>query len=281
MATIRWTPSFLKGSFGVFSCLLILVIGQSPFQRKSGYTLAFPARISLCGRVQKKRNLDNTVYYHKSISYHDRPRATLLIRTIQKNDSNDDGSEQRRPGEEGILSRFISPKIDDRGLPFADALTTQVVGPSLQVFWLALNHAPSPTWLKPLMTSAVVFLPSRGSLVAPTLIHGAGLASCWIAGALAAKAYEQEAFDISANGGSYGEVLNRLFKAGAFAVGILILCTQVDLFLEFGGRYIQLGESEETDIRLLSAYAEIINDIVFEGLTISAMRIYLASRSKQ
>jgi hypothetical protein len=279
MATIRWIPSFLKGSFGVNFCLLILVIGQSPFQRESGYTLAFPARISLCGRVQKKRNLDNTVY-HKSISYHGRPRATLLIRAIQKNDSNDDGSEQRS-NEEGILSRFISPKIDDRGLPFADALTTQVVGPSLQVFWLALNHAPSPTWLKPLMTSAVVFLPSRGTLVAPTLIHGAGLASCWIAGALAAKAYEREAFDISVNGGSYFDVLNRLFKAGAFAVGILILCTQVDLFLEFGGRYIQLGESEETDIRLLSAYAEIINDIVFEGLTISAMRIYLASRSKQ
>ena len=265
MATICW----------LFS-LVLLVIGPSTYLG-SGCTLAFTATVNLRGDIRRKRNLFKTEY-QKSIIYHEGARATLaIIRKIKKSDSNDNDSKQ---SEQGLIARFIAPQIDDRGLPFADALTTQIVGPSLQVFWLALNHAPSPTWLKPLMTSAVIF-PSRGSLVAPTLIHGAGLASCWIAGALAAKAYEKEAFDISQNGGSYGEVLNRLFRAGAFAVGLLILFTQIDLFLEFGGRYVQLGDSEETDIRLMSAFAEIINDIVFEGWTISAMRLYLASQSKQ
>jgi hypothetical protein len=264
MATISW----------LFS-LVLLVIGPSTYL-ESGYTLAYTASVNLGGRIRRKRNILKTEY-QTSIIYNEGARATLAIRKIKKNDSNDNESKE---SEEGLISRFIAPQIDDRGLPFADALTTQIVGPSLQVFWLALNHAPSPTWLKPLITSAVIF-PSRGSLVAPTLIHGAGLASCWIAGALAAKAYEKEAFDISVNGGSYGEVLNRLFKAGAFAVGLLILCTQIDLFFEFGGRYVQLGDSEETDFRLMSAFAEIINDIVFEGWTISAMRIYLASQSKQ
>lgn len=174
------------------------------------------------------------------------------------------------------MSRFISPKIDDRGLPFADALIAQIVGPSLQVFWLAVNHAPSPTWLKLAAT-----FPARGSLVAPTLIHGAGLACCWLGGALAAKAFESEAFDNRLNNGSYSEVFSRIFKAGAFAVGILIFSTQIDLFLEFGGRYVSPGESEETDIRLLSAFVEILNDVFFEGLVISSWRFYLASQSSK
>jgi hypothetical protein len=226
-------------------------------------------------RIGRRRNQYN---YHRKFLYHVAARAPPTRTKNKKNDSDDEGSLQ----ENSLISRFLTPKIDDKGLPLADALTALIVGPSLQVFWLALNHAPSPTWLKPLLTSAAIF-PSaaRGTLVAPTLIHGAGLASCWLAGALAAKAYEREAFDVSKNNGSYGEVLSRLVKAGAFAVGILIISTQIDLFLEFGGRYVQLGESEETDMRLMSAFAELINDIFFEGLTITTWRFYLASQSNK
>jgi len=125
--------------------------------------------------------------------------------------------------------------------------------------------------------------------LAPTLIHGAGLAVCWLAGALAAKSFERDAFslllptedDDDYDGGKlsigdtirqYDTVLIRLFQAGAFASGILIVSTQIDLLLEFQ-RYIQFGESEETDFRLLLASVEVINDIFFEALVLASWRI--------
>jgi hypothetical protein len=114
---------------------------------------------------------------------------------------------------------------------------------------------------------------ARGSLLAPTLIHGAGLACCWIAGALAAQAYEKRAIDPTVEG--YGSVISTILKAGAFASGTLILGTQLDLLLEFG-RYVQPGESEEIDLRLLSATVEVLNDIIFEASTITTMRLSLA-----
>lgn len=61
-------------------------------------------------------------------------------------------------------------------------------------------------------------------------------------------------------------------KAGAFATGILIVSTQIDLLLEFK-RYVQVGESEETDLRLLVAMVEVINDVFFEAVVLSSWRI--------
>jgi len=168
-----------------------------------------------------------------------------------------------------VVERFLNPKIDDRGLPIADALVAQIVAPSFQVFWLGLSRSPLPTWLH-----ASLWAP-RGSLVAPTLIHGAGLACCWVAGALAARAFESKAFDVS-GGKGYGTVFLRTMQAGAFAVGLLILSTQIDLLAEFG-RYVQLGESEETDRRLLVATSELINDVFFEAVTLTSWRLYRAS----
>ena len=134
----------------------------------------------------------------------------------------------------------------------------------------------------------------RGSLLAPTLIHGAGLAVCWLAGALAARSFERDAFSLllptedndDYDGAGklsigdtikqYDTVLIRLFQAGAFASGILIVSTQIDLLLEFQ-RYIQFGESEETDFRLLLASVEVINDIFFEALVLVSWRIIHAN----
>jgi hypothetical protein len=170
-----------------------------------------------------------------------------------------------------LLSRFTDPRLDDPFLPLTDVLMAQIVAPSLQVFWLSLVRAPSPTWLKAIFTNAL--WQSRGSLVAPTLIHGAGLACCWLLGALAAKAYERKAIDPTVEG--YGTVVWTILKAGAFATGVLVLCTQIDLLLEFR-RYVQPGESEETDLRLLSALVEVLNDVIFEASTLTTMRLYLA-----
>ena len=190
-----------------------------------------------------------------------------------------------------LFQRFLSPRIDDPGLPLTDILLAQIVAPTFQIYWIALNHAPNPSWLVPVSTyfGQAPELAPRGSLLAPALIHGAGLAVCWLAGALAARSFEAEAFrlkDVEGDGsnvgvletiGRYDTVLIRLIQAGAFASGILILSTQLDLLLEFGGRYIQYGESEETDLRLLVGTVEVINDIFWEALVLGSWRIIHAN----
>jgi len=76
--------------------------------------------------------------------------------------------------------------------------------------------------------------------------------------------------------GKYDTILLSLVKAGAFASGILIISTQLDLLLEFKG-FVQYGESDETDFRLLVASVEVINDIFWEALVISSWRIIHAN----
>ena len=193
--------------------------------------------------------------------------------------------------DNSLFQRFLDPRIDDPGLPLTEVLIAQIVAPTIQIYWISLVHAPSPTWLQPINSyfGQAPELAPRGYALAPTLIHGAGLAVCWLAGALAARSFEREAFtvkeidnkDASGGGilgtiGRYDTILFRLFQAGAFASGILILSTQTDLLLEFG-RYIQYGESDETDLRLAVATVEVINDIFFEALVIGSWRIIHAN----
>ena len=184
---------------------------------------------------------------------------------------NDDDEE-----DDGVLSRFVAPRIDDIGLPIADAMVAQVVAPSFQILAISLTRTPIPMWLRP---GTDVLFPTRGSLLAPTLIHGAGLACCWVLGALAARAFESEAFDVS-GGRGYGEPIARTLKAGAFATGMLILATQIDLQNEFGG-YVQFGYSDATDIRIAQALDDVLKDIFFEASTLFGWRMYRASLTAQ
>lgn len=180
--------------------------------------------------------------------------------------------------DEDILARFTNPTIDDPFLPLVDVSVAQIVAPSLQICWLSLVHAPSPGWLRPLFANDQLVV-ARGSLLAPTLIHGAALAVCWVIGALAAKAYERPAVvPASASVAGYAKILWSLVKAGAFATGLLIFATQLDLFLEFG-RIVGAGESAETDFRLLTALVEVLNDVVFEAVSLLAWRLFLATQN--
>jgi len=187
--------------------------------------------------------------------------------TFLKNQNNNDDNFS------SITRRFTNPVLDDPILPLRDVLMAQITAPTLQVFFVTLTHAPSPSWLQPISNSRGLLWQPQGSLVAPTLIHGAALAGCWLLGALAAKAYEKEAIDPTIDG--YGAVIFGLIKAGTFAVGIFILCTQLDLLQEFG-RWPLPGESEVTDVRLCTAWIEGARDVIFEAGTISSMRLYLA-----
>ena len=73
--------------------------------------------------------------------------------------------------------------------------------------WVSTN----PSWLTPIGTyfGEAPELAPRGSLLAPTLIHGAGLAVCWLSGALAGRMFEREAFTLAGDekfdGGGKGE----------------------------------------------------------------------------
>jgi hypothetical protein len=181
-----------------------------------------------------------------------------------------------------ILSRFLSPVIDDPALPLSDVLVAQIIAPSIQVVWLSLNHAPTPGWLKPIFDTNTQLFAARGSLVAPALIHGAALASCWIVGALAAKTYERAAIaptEENPGVGGYGTVLWRVVQAGAFATGVLILSTQADLLLEYKGHWVQPGDSPEIDLRLLTGAVEVINDVFFEALCLVTWRLFLARQT--
>jgi hypothetical protein len=167
---------------------------------------------------------------------------------------------------ENLLDRFTNPVIEDPWLPLNEAGIAQVVAPSLQLFWLASVNSPFPSWATPFL-SDLSFAP-RGSFLAPTLVHGAGLACCWLLGALASKGYEQNDYE-----GSLGTVFLSTVKAGAFACGLLILATQFDLYTEMGG-YVQVGDSVETDIIIYKATVEVINDCVFEAITLLTWRLY-------
>jgi len=85
------------------------------------------------------------------------------------------------------------------------------------------------------------------------------------------KGYEKETFQ-----GELPQVLLSTIKAGAFACGVLIMGTQIDLYQEMGG-YVQIGDSPETDVRIYRALVEIINDIFFEASTLLAWRALRAS----
>ena len=174
-------------------------------------------------------------------------------------------SSRMTEGDEGVLDRFISPKIDDPALPLTEAGIAQVVAPTLQLFWLKSLNAPFPSWATPLYD--YTFSP-RGAVLAPTLIHGAGLACCWLLGCLAVKGYEEEIFEAE-----LPQVLLSTVKAGAFACGILIFSTQIELYQEMGG-YVQLGDSPETDMRIYRAFVEIITDIFFEATTLLTWRAF-------
>ena len=127
-----------------------------------------------------------------------------------------------------IRSRFVAPRIDDPGLPLTDALVC--ISGSLFIAQWALNPAvppslkiPPPSWLSP--TPLPGGIDWRGlPYILSTVSHGASLAACWVLGSLAASNYESDAFM-----GTWQTALARTWRAGAFAVGVLLLSTQLEL----------------------------------------------------
>ena len=167
-----------------------------------------------------------------------------------------------------IISRFTSPVIDDPGLPYADSLVC-ICG-SLFVSSVALKGLlPRPSWLVPFLPAGVEGI--RGlPYIVPAWTHGAGLALCWTLGALAASAFERGAYM-----GTLPEAIARCWKAGAFAVGVLLLSTQASTFVSLASQGIDpLGPSPQADEMVLTNAFEIICDVAVQAAGLTAFRIF-------
>ncbi|EOD37553.1 hypothetical protein EMIHUDRAFT_225440 [Emiliania huxleyi CCMP1516] len=166
-----------------------------------------------------------------------------------------------------VRERFTAPTVDDPGLPYADALVS--VSAALGLASLRLSGIyPQCSWLQP-----TEWVPHVRSLpyVLPALTHGVQLASCWTLGALAASAFERDAFC-----GSLGEALRRTWRGGAFASGLLLLCTQAHTYYAFDAAGLEpvLGASFEGDVRLINIANDVILDVLAQAFAITGFRIF-------
>lgn len=166
-------------------------------------------------------------------------------------------------GPRGPVERFTAPIIDDPALPLSDLVIAGAACPAIISATVLVLGLPRPSWL----------VPGVG-VVGCTLLHGTKLASCWLAGALAARAWEAEAFE-----GSRERAVATTWSAGAFAVGLLVFSTQLQLFVSFGfdlsGALGYPAEpSLEADLELVRAQSELIVDAFFEAVIMTAWRVY-------
>ena len=71
------------------------------------------------------------------------------------------------------------------------------------------------------------------------------------------------------------EALARTWRGGAFAIGTLILCTQLATSVALAQQGLgPLLPSAEADYRLLSTAFEVITDVVVQAVGLTAFRLY-------
>jgi len=166
-----------------------------------------------------------------------------------------------------VRRRFTAPKVDDPGLPYADALTS--ISATLFVAYLSLSGLiPPVTWLQP-----AEWMPAWRALpyIPPALLHGTQLATCWTLGALAASAYERAAFCDGLK-----TALARTWRGGAFATGMLLLGTQAHTYVELSALGLEpvFGVSFETDVKLINIANSVTIDVAVQATALTAFRIY-------
>eukprot|EP00873_Tetraselmis_striata_P023112 jgi/Tetstr1/443376/TSEL_031391.t1 len=135
---------------------------------------------------------------------------------------------------------------------------------SMAYFTLALR-LPRPFWLVvPAGTPAAL----RGvPYLGPTFRHGAVLATCWLVGALAARAFEEPRYK--------GEgVLRATLQAGAFATGLLILVNQATLTAKLGMVPSLADMTPDTELLIAQTNAALMLDVLVEALFMLAWRLY-------
>lgn len=164
--------AYLSASFCFAATAILLLAGRPPC---SGF-VPLASRHPVSSLTRTEIHLREGV--HKEQIHHPQQRtfpsttSSYMSSDPENNDKDNNHDDKEENSSQFFLDRFIDPVIGDPGLPLGDAATSQIVGPSLQVFWLSFTHAPLPSWLHPLFDNYLWQM--KGSLVAPTLIHGAG-----------------------------------------------------------------------------------------------------------
>lgn len=197
------------------------------------------------------------------------------VRRVVRSKKPDYGEAFERGLEYGreLSKRFTSPKIDDQGLVIADALISGVVAPGLEAIVCTVAGLPPPSWLGAF---------GRGRLVAPVLVRGVNLASCWIAGALAACCYEREVYDFPPPDGQesrYATTFSRVLQAGSFATALLLFSTQLQVTVHYGFG-VQFGDSPETDATLFRIADDVLRDVGTEALVLLSWRLARTNLSR-
>jgi len=181
-----------------------------------------------------------------------------------------------------LRARFLSPRIDDPGLPFADALVC--IGGALFIAQWALSPTiplgikiPPPSWLVPAALPPTIDW--RGiPYILPTLAHGSELAFCWVLGALAANAYESEAYT-----GTLREAISRTWRAGAFAVGVLLLSTQLATSISLSSQGLDpasvvttagIDSGSSADVQIITSLFEVVCDVGVQAVQLTLFRAY-------
>lgn len=174
-----------------------------------------------------------------------------------------------------VVGRFVSPQIDDPRLPAAEAALCQMAGPALELAYLRATGAPRPSWAGPSLSDPI-FASAGAVYLDQVLVHGAGLAACWVAGVVAVRGYERSTY---ADGVTAVEVAQRAVGAGAVAAGLLMAGVGVDLLWTMGGLVLP-GESAGADSTTQMSLVEAAQDIFFEGVTMLSWRLYLWKREE-
>ena len=171
-----------------------------------------------------------------------------------------------------MKKRFQPKKVKDRGLPIADALV--LTSATVLVALVSLSQHKAPSWLNAEYLREVPrILPNLPALVG-SVVHGSKLSAVWVLGALAAEAYETEAYDAD-----FAEAMKRTVKAGCFAVGLLILVEQNEMrqALEHvigmpASEYV-VGENREADLLINSKTSELFVDCASCAVAMLSWRI--------
>jgi hypothetical protein len=171
-----------------------------------------------------------------------------------------------------MKKRFQPKKVKDRGLPIADALV--LTSATVLVALVSLSQHKAPSWLNAEYLREVPrILPNLPALVG-SVVHGSKLSAVWVLGALAAEAYETEAYDAD-----FAEAMKRTVKAGCFAVGLLILVEQNEMrqTLEHvigmpASEYV-VGENREADLLINSKTSELFVDCASCAVAMLSWRI--------
>ena len=217
-------------------------------------------------RRTRWRSNDRSVLYSSSFGGRGRGDNTNNNNYNDNNSNNNDDDQNESETGQTMLERFSRPTMDEPVLPMVDVFATEVIAPISQVAWLSLFQAPAPSWLKPVFHN--VLWQAKASWLLPTLLHGTGLACCWLVAAVATNGYARESVDPSES--DFQAVVSTLFRTGAYFAILLVAATQMDILLS-------TGPTEVSASRMLESVVEVLDDTIFVTTAVSSVRLLLIS----